>query len=108
ALALWPYAEVIQLLSWAVPSVIAATLIVATGLLGRWILARQRLGVSIPVTVAAQGLVFALLLTWRFAPHNSALFGVIPTRRSLAVVPYYLDQATSEVWYGTAPLVPSV
>lgn len=104
--ALWPYAGVIQLRTWILPILFLTLVLTVIGAVLRRLLASRSLPLRVWLTALVQLLVLLCLLTMLFG-RTTAVFGVFPTLRTARLVPYFIEQSISSIWFGSAPLAPS-
>ena len=104
--ALWSYTRAIGQLGWVLQILLLAAVLIGLGVLLRQLTARRSTGVRVFATLGVQLLALTMALTRMFAPEE-ALFGVIPSARTIEFVPALFEQAVLDVWHGKAPLDPS-
>ncbi len=105
-MALWSYTTVIQRFEWVPPIIYLAATLIALGMLLRGLFAKRAPLLGLLLALLAQSLIVIVWLTAMFGGQTSQ-WGFVPTGRTLQLLPYYFERASSEVYFGNAPLVPS-
>jgi len=101
--AMWPYTSVIAPGTWSATVLLMIVVTALTGMIMRTLLRRRRAWQRDLATMAVQVVVACGTLTLLVAG-GTALFGVIPTERTLVVFQGLAVSAWDEVVHGVAPL----